>query len=132
MPAPDYAWLPEPVVRHYLGGDNVAQEDVDRARESAADLVEDARPDVAWADLDEATVPPRYVQGALLLAARLHSRKGTPAAARTGYDGAAGDLIASYDPDAARLLGVGRSRQPFAQVLDDDGNVDEARSWGPA
>lgn len=114
MPAP-YAWLPEASAAAHC---QTTADAVADARAAAADLVETARPDLPWAAWDAASspaesgAPGRIVYGALLLTNRLWSRRSTPAGTRPSYDGAtAGAVITSHDPDAARLLGIGRHRK---------------------
>lgn len=110
-------WLQLQRVLDHLGvaaGSPQAQT-ADAARTAAAALVERLRPDL-WVVPDLMT-PPTFVAddaviaGAVLVAARLHARRGSPVGLATfGEAGAAS--LPRLDPDAERLLGVGRYAPP--------------------
>lgn len=89
--------------------------EVERARVATAAHVERMRPDLAVADVDP-LLPAVYtpgadvIYGATLLVARLISRKGSPAGVAAYAEFAASVL--RTDPDAERLLGLGRYAKP--------------------
>lgn len=113
MPAPDFAWLTPTEVDDYLG----RQGEFDSARaaaarHAAASYVEDVRPDLAAAYAAEpGTVPPRVRMGAVLLAARLYARKGSPQGV-AGYGEFGTAAVPRLDPDVERMLGIGRHASP--------------------
>lgn len=107
-------WLPAAAVLDHVGvqADAPAAASVERARLAAAAIVERNRPDLAAAfSADPPTVDDAIVEGGVLLAARLHARKGSPAGiASYGEFGAA--AVLRFDPDVAQLIGVGRYAKP--------------------
>lgn len=123
-PDPDpYPWLPFDVVRDHLrlieGSAEVerAAGAIERARQFAAQFVEDNRPDRwVWAEVDGVltrttyAAGPRLVEGALLLANRLYARAGSPLGTATYGEFAA--QILRFDPDVALALGIGRNAKP--------------------
>lgn len=121
MPKPltDGAWLAlDDVLRQLtLPADQADPQraDADQARRAAAATVERVRPDLVVVDASgSASFPvadPDVVQGALLLAARIYARKGSPQGlASYGDFGPA--PITRLDPDIERLLSVGRYARP--------------------
>lgn len=111
----DGAWLPLADVLEQAGvkpdADDAAA--VDRKRKAAAAYVERNRRDLRTVvdDVVTFTPTPEVVEGAIMLAARLHARKGSPTGvASYGEFGPA--AIVRYDADIERLLGVGRSAKP--------------------
>lgn len=121
MPKPltDGAWLPLDAVLRQLAlpVDQVDPQraEADEARLAAAAQVERMRPDLVVVAADgTASLPvadPDVVKGALLLAARLYARKGSPQGlASYGDFGPA--PVSRLDPDIERLLGVGRYARP--------------------
>lgn len=115
LPLTDAAWLPLADVLEQVGVKPEAPEaaSVDRKRKATAAFVERNRRDLV-AVVDGAatfTATPDVVEGAILLAARLHSRKGSPTGiASYGEFGPA--AVLRFDPDIERLLGIGRSVRP--------------------
>lgn len=109
-------WLPAEDVLNHVGveADAPAAASVERARLAAAVIVERNRPDLAaaFAGGDDApAVDDALIEGGVLLAARLHARKGSPAGiASYGEFGAA--AVLRFDPDVAQLIGVGRYAKP--------------------
>lgn len=109
-----HSWLPLDVVTDHIGvtGDTELADAVERARSAAAAYVERARPDL-W---DRTVDPAEYlatddiVEGAMLYAARLHSRKGSPAGIASFGEFSA--TLPRLDPDIERLLGLGRHAKP--------------------
>lgn len=120
MPKPltDGAWLALDAVLRQLTlpadqGDPQLS-DADAARLAAAAQVERARPDLTTVDaagVATFAADPDVVQGALLLAARIYARKGSPQGlASYGDFGPA--PVTRLDPDIERLLSVGRYGRP--------------------
>lgn len=116
----DGSWLPLAYVQQHLGveDDTPQVADAERVRRAAAARVERLRPDLfrdptsyAVAAPQPADVDPDVTEAALLVAARLHSRKGSPAGlASYGEFGPA--AVLRLDPDVERLLQVGRYARP--------------------
>lgn len=108
---PPFAWLPVDRVEEWLGATVAEAPAIEHARTAAADWCEQQRRDVftvpAGATL---VVPERIVQAGVLAAARLFSRKGSPAGL-VSYGEFAADIL-RLDPDVSRLLGVGRYAPP--------------------
>lgn len=111
----DGSWLPLADVLAHVGvaATSGNADDVDRARLAATAYVERLRPDL----LDTTVTPavfratPDVAEGALLVAARLHARKGSPAGlASYGEFGPA--AVLRFDPDVERLLSLGRHARP--------------------
>lgn len=112
----DASWLPLADVLAHVGNvpvDSPNAGDVERSRLAACAYVERLRPDL----LDAVAAPPVYLAtpdvayGALLLAARLFARKGSPAGlASYGEFGPA--AVLRLDPDVERLLSLGRHARP--------------------
>lgn len=115
MPAlTDGSWLPQLDVLAHLStpADSPQAADVNRARLAAAAVVEQLRPDL-YDGLGGYAATPNVRHGALLLAARLFARKGSPAGLATyGEFGPA--AVLRLDPDVERLLRVGRHARPVA------------------
>jgi len=113
----DSAWLTPTVVRQSVGlrpGTPVDDAALLLAANAAAAYVEDLP---AWKALDPAPstageAPATLLLGAAMLAHRWYARRGSPLGV-TGYAelGAAG--ILRYDPDIARLLGIGSDGGAF-------------------
>lgn len=116
LPITDGAWLPQAQVLEQCGvkPENVAEAaSVDRRRKAAAAFVERRRRDLVVVDGETVTftATPDVVEGAIMLAARLHARKGSPTGiASYGEFGPA--AVLRFDPDIERLLGIGRSGRP--------------------
>lgn len=112
----DGSWLPIAAVLEQTGvkAGSADEAGVDRRRVATAAFVERHRRDLAGVDLDGTptfTPTPDVVEGAILLAARLHARKGSPTGiASYGEFGPA--AVLRFDPDIDRLLGIGRSVGP--------------------
>lgn len=123
-PEPElYPWLPFDTVRDHLRikADSaelvLATGAIERARRHAAEYVEDNRPDRwKWEPVDgvltrtEYVPGPRLISGALLAAARLYARAGTPLGT-VSYGEFATQMMRS-DPDIAGALGLGRYAKP--------------------
>lgn len=112
----DGTWLPAADLLDHLGvaEDSPAVASVERARLAAAAQVERARRDllvVGEDDVETFTATPDIVEGALLLAARLHSRKGSPVGLAS-YSEFGPANVPRFDADIERLLGVGRYARP--------------------
>lgn len=121
MPKPltDGAWLALDAVLRQLGlptdqTDTPQAITADEKRLAAAAAVERARPDLVTVDGAGAAsfaADPDVIEGALMLAARLYARKGSPQGlASYGDFGPA--PVTRLDPDIERLLGVGRYGRP--------------------
>lgn len=112
MPEATYPWLPLAAVLAQLsipqGATGPNPEAAERARVAAAAYVQKLRPDLIG---PEGYAPDdAVVAGAVLVAARLYSRRGSPVGlASFGEFGAS---VPRLDPDAERLLGVGRYAGP--------------------
>lgn len=85
------------------------ESEVDRARQAAADFVEDTRRGLRDAD-GVFQASPRIVQAGLLATARLYARRG--AALGVANYGEFAAQILRGDPDIDRMLGVGRYARP--------------------
>lgn len=112
----DGAWLPAADLLDHLGvaedSDNAPA--VERARLAAAAQVERMRRDLLSVDEDDVetfAATPDIVEGAILLAARLHSRKGSPVGLAS-YNEFGPANVPRFDADIERLLGVGRYARP--------------------
>lgn len=110
MPEDPYPWLPLADLLAHLsvqaGTPNAAA--AERARAAAAAHVQRLRPDLAGPA--GYTADDAVRQGAVLVAARLYSRRGSPVGVASFGD--FGASVPRLDPDAERLLGVGRYAAP--------------------
>jgi hypothetical protein len=120
----DGSWLPVDDVRTQVGAteDTPQAAQAERARLAAAAYVERVRPDllsvVITAEQPDGVVTfdasPDVIEGAVLYAARLYARKGSPSGlASFGEFGPA--ALPRLDADIERLLGVGRYGKPVAR-----------------
>lgn len=102
-----HGWLPVDQVVDGIPGSDATS--IERHRLAAASFVEAHRRDLF---VDGAgPVPAHVVEGAVLLAARLHARRSSPAGlASYGEFGPA--AVLRFDADVERLLGIGRSAKP--------------------
>lgn len=110
MAAADYPWLPlEDVLAHLGVPAGSANADVaEAARVAAAAYVQKLRPDLIGPQGYVADDAVRH--GAVLVAARLYARRGSPVGVASF--GEFGASVPRLDPDAERLLGVGRYAGP--------------------
>lgn len=113
----DGSWLPAEDVKRHLGVSAGASAEelasVETARKAAATYVEKQRPDLLTlvGDVETYVPTPDVFEGALLVAARLHARKGSPAGlASFGEFGPA--AVLRFDSDVERLLSIGRYAPP--------------------
>lgn len=119
-PAPEapepYSWLPAERVRRWLQLEGVATDPLEQVaedcRRAAADYCQSMRPDlVVLGDPATFLATDKVVQAGVIVAARLYARRTSPAGlASYGEFGAA--EVLRMDPDAERLLGVGRWASP--------------------
>lgn len=115
---PTYPWFPlEDFLEHLgIGPEDRNAGNAERARAGAAALVERARPDrIAPATLveevDTFVASPDLLEGAVLLAARLYARRGSPAGVASFAEFGPSQVL-RFDPDIDRLLGLGRYARP--------------------
>lgn len=112
MALSDGSWLPLDDVLAQVGAEPASSQAAaaDRARLAAAAHVERLRPELVAAYV-AGTVDADVVKGAVLLAARLFSRAGSPTGlASFGEFGPS--AILRLDPDIERLLALGRYAPP--------------------
>lgn len=107
----DLAWLDAAALLDHLGvaEDSDNADSVERARKAAAAFIEKHRPDLVISDAF--TVTADVLQGALLLAARLYARKGSPVGLASFNEFGAAQVV-RFDSDIERLLGLGRYGRP--------------------
>jgi hypothetical protein len=110
MPTP-WAWLPLPdVLDHLTLEADPGDGQVERARAAAAAYVERVRPDLDWSA--EGFDPgPDIREGGILLAARWHARRSSPAGLASYAEFGPAD-VPRLDVDVERLLGIGRNAPP--------------------
>lgn len=104
-----YPWLPVASVRRWLKTmPDVDDYEIEDVRRAAADWVEQQRNDLfVTVDAERVFTPgPAVVQAGVLAAARLYSRKGSPAGLAAFAEFGAAEVLRS-DPDVTRLLRAG-------------------------
>lgn len=108
---PTYPWLPLDVVLDELGLKDTDPQAAaaERSRVAAAAAVEEARADLITADVF--TPRANVLHGALMLAARLHARRGSPTGV-VAYSELGGSTVVRFDSDIEKLLGTGRYARP--------------------
>lgn len=116
VPAAASPWLPLETVLAHLGVEADAGATIDRARAAAGAYVERVRGDLWAADADDPDVAvyvptPDVLEGAVLLAARWHARKGSPVGLASFAEFGATQVV-RLDVDVERLLGLGRYAGP--------------------
>lgn len=111
---PSYPWLPVERVRRWLKlMPEVPGYEVEDVREAAADWIQDQRKDlfVTVGEGDAAVTTfqptPAVVQAAVLAAARLWSRMGSPAGLASFAEYGAAEVLRT-DPDVTRLVRTGK------------------------
>jgi len=107
---PDSTWLTPAVVRQWSGqrqGDTGDTASLTLAANAAAEYVEDLKPDM-FTDADPPVFEPTptVLLGAAMLAHRWYSRRSSPLGV-AGYAELGSAGILRYDPDVAKLLGLG-------------------------
>lgn len=117
-PPDPYPWLPTETVYGYLGlsADSPNAVHADRARDAAADYVQQARSDLWFTDpvaLDRTYRPgPAVVTGALMAAARIYSRRASPVGMQGAAYGEFAAAVVRNDADIDKMLGIGRYAKP--------------------
>lgn len=109
-------WFPSSELLAYLKVDAGSENGttVELCRVAAAAVVARQRPDLKLDDPLVVEAPAGVKHGAVLLAARLYARKGTPEGIATFGELGASSILRT-DPDIGMLLGVGRFARPVAR-----------------